>query len=98
MARHRGGVGWQLGWYTGHAMQGYVEGQGFHLLRAYTGHGLGRGLCEEPTIPSIGRPGTGACLADGLVLTIEPIVVASGAGAGAAVPDPPPAVALHPPS
>ena len=62
----------------GHAMQTYVEAKGFRLLREYTGHGLGRRLWEDPTIPSVGQPGTGPRLVDGLVFTIEPIVVAGG--------------------
>lgn len=60
----------------GHAMQSYVEGLGFRLLPQYTGHGVGRRLWEEPSIPAVGRPGTGARIVDGLVFTIEPIVVA----------------------
>jgi methionyl aminopeptidase len=64
----------------GHAMQRYVEAAGFRLLREYTGHGLGRRLWEAPSIPAVGEPGTGAPLVEGLVFTIEPIVVGSGAG------------------
>ena len=63
---------------VGHAMQTYVEGQGLRLLSQYCGHGLGRRLWEAPSIPAIGRPGEGAPLAEGLVFTIEPIVVAGG--------------------
>jgi methionyl aminopeptidase len=59
----------------GYAMQRYVEGQGFHLLRQYTGHGLGTRLWEAPSIPSVGQRGSGPKLVDGLVFTIEPIVV-----------------------
>jgi methionyl aminopeptidase len=57
-------------------MQTYVEGAGFRLLPQYTGHGLGRRLWEAPTIPAVGKRGTGARIVDGLVFTIEPIVVA----------------------
>ena len=63
----------------GHAMQTYVEGMGFQLLRQYTGHGLGRRLWEAPSIPAVGQPGTGAPIVDRLVFTIEPIVVAGSA-------------------
>ncbi len=63
----------------GHAMGTFVTARGYQLLRAYTGHGLGRRLWEPPTIPSVGRPGTGARIVEGLVLTIEPIVVGPGA-------------------
>ena len=63
----------------GHAMQHYVEAAGFRLLQEYTGHGLGRRLWEAPSIPAVGSPGGGALLVEGLVFTIEPIVVGSGA-------------------
>ncbi len=49
------------------------------LLREYAGHGLGRRLWEPPSIPAVGRPGTGASIVNGLVFTIEPIVVGPGA-------------------
>lgn len=70
----------------GAAMERYVAGQGFALLREYTGHGLGRRLWEPPTVPSVGRAGSGARLVEGLVLTIEPIVV-GGAAATVVGPD-----------
>jgi methionyl aminopeptidase len=57
-------------------MQSYVESRGFRLLPQYTGHGLGRRLWEEPSVPAVGRPGTGAPILDHMVFTIEPIVVA----------------------
>jgi methionyl aminopeptidase len=60
----------------GHAMQQHVEAQGFRLLRKYTGHGLGTRLWESPHIPSVGQEGTGPEIVEGLVFTIEPIVVA----------------------
>lgn len=58
----------------GQAMQSFVEAQGLRLLPGFTGHGLGRRLWEPPTIPAVGRRGTGPRIADGLVFTIEPIV------------------------
>lgn len=60
----------------GHAMQTYVEEQGCMLLSEYGGHGLGARLWEPPHIPSVGRRGTGLRIEEGLVFTIEPIVVA----------------------
>jgi len=60
----------------GDAMQSYVEGAGLRLLPQFTGHGLGRRLWEDPVIPALGRPGTGPRIEDGMVFTIEPIVVA----------------------
>jgi methionyl aminopeptidase len=59
----------------GYAMQLYAESRGFGVLREFTGHGLGRKMHEEPTVPSVGRPGTGPVIPEGLVITIEPILV-----------------------
>jgi methionyl aminopeptidase len=59
----------------GQAIQTYVEAHGMQVLRQYTGHGLGRRLWEEPTIPAFGRAGNGPPIVDGMVFTIEPIVV-----------------------
>lgn len=59
----------------GHAMQRYGERRGFGLIRGYTGHGLGHRMHEEPSVPFVGRPGTGPLLREGLVITIEPILV-----------------------
>jgi methionyl aminopeptidase len=59
---------------VGHAIQSYVESQGFSVVREYTGHGLGRHLHEEPTVLHHGRPGTGLSLRAGMVFTIEPMV------------------------
>jgi methionyl aminopeptidase len=59
----------------GHAIQRYVEAHGMHILRQFTGHGLGSRLWEEPTIPAFGRAGSGPLIVEGMVFTIEPIVV-----------------------
>jgi len=60
----------------GHAMQRYAERRGFGVIRdGFTGHGIGRRLHEEPSVPFVGRPGTGPLLTEGLVITIEPILV-----------------------
>lgn len=59
----------------GHAMQRYAETRGYGVLREYTGHGLGHQMHEEPLVPSVGRPHTGPLLQEGLVITIEPILV-----------------------
>jgi methionyl aminopeptidase len=67
-------VGGHLG-DIGHAMQTYVEGQGCRLLSRYGGHGLGSQLWEPPHVPSVGARGSGPVIEEGLVFTIEPIVV-----------------------
>jgi methionyl aminopeptidase len=59
----------------GYAMQLYASSRGFHVLPQFTGHGLGRRMHEEPSVPSVGRPGTGPVIPDRLVITIEPILV-----------------------
>jgi methionyl aminopeptidase len=56
------------------AIQSYVEGNGFSVVRDFVGHGIGRSLHEEPQIPNFGRPGRGKRLRPGMVLAIEPMV------------------------
>lgn len=59
----------------GYAMQQYAEAHGYSVIRECTGHGLGKRMHEEPTVPSVGHRGTGPVIPDGLVITIEPILV-----------------------
>lgn len=63
----------------GHAVQAYVEGQGFTVVREFVGHGIGTKLHEEPQIPNYGPAGRGPRLAEGMVLAIEPMVNAGRA-------------------
>lgn len=58
----------------GHAVQSYVESQGFSVVRDFVGHGIGTALHEEPQVPNYGEPGRGPRLQPGLVLAIEPMV------------------------
>ena len=58
----------------GHAVQDWVEEQGFSVVREFVGHGIGERLHEEPQIPNYGPPGRGPRLAEGMVLAIEPMV------------------------
>lgn len=58
----------------GHAVQSYVESQGFSVVREFVGHGIGTALHEEPQVPNFGNPGRGPRLRPGLVLAIEPMV------------------------
>jgi methionyl aminopeptidase len=58
----------------GHAIQTYVEGEGFSVVREYVGHGVGRAMHEDPQIPNFGQPGTGPVLRPGMVIAIEPMV------------------------
>jgi methionyl aminopeptidase len=56
------------------AVQGHVEGAGFSVVRDLCGHGIGRQLHEEPSIPNYGARGTGIILQEGMVLAVEPMV------------------------
>jgi len=57
-----------------HAIQQWVEANGFSVVREYVGHGIGRSLHEEPQIPNFGSPGQGPRLERGMVLALEPMV------------------------
>ena len=57
-----------------HAIQMHVENNGFSVVRAFVGHGIGRSLHEEPQIPNFGTKGIGPMLKKGMTLAIEPMV------------------------
>ncbi|SFB25080.1 MULTISPECIES: type I methionyl aminopeptidase [unclassified Bacillus (in: firmicutes)] len=57
-----------------HAIQTYVEANGFSVVREYVGHGIGQDLHEDPQIPHYGPPNRGPRLKPGMVLAIEPMV------------------------
>ncbi len=57
------------------AIQEYVENQGYHVTREYTGHGVGRDMHEGPQVPNYGRPGRGVLLRPGLTIALEPMVL-----------------------
>ncbi len=57
-----------------HAIQTYVESNGFSVVRAFVGHGVGAQLHEEPEVPNFGSPGRGPRLLPGMTLAIEPMV------------------------
>ena len=59
----------------GYAMQLYAESRGYGVVANFIGHGLGRRMHEPPEVPSVGQPGTGPTIPEGLVITIEPILV-----------------------
>jgi methionyl aminopeptidase len=58
----------------GAAVQGYVEAEGFSVVRDFVGHGIGRHLHEPPHVPNYGTRATGDLLLPGMVLAIEPMV------------------------
>lgn len=57
-----------------HAIQTFVESNGFSIVREYVGHGVGQELHEDPQIPHYGPPDKGPRLKPGMVLAVEPMV------------------------
>ena len=57
-----------------HAVQMYVESNGFSVVRSFVGHGVGRKLHEEPEVPNFGAPGRGPRLLPGMTIAVEPMV------------------------
>jgi len=57
------------------AIQQVVESQGLHVVREYTGHGVGRSMHEGPQVPNYGTPGTGVELRPGMTIALEPMVL-----------------------
>ena len=57
-----------------HAIQTYVESNGFSVVRTFVGHGVGAQLHEEPEVPNFGAAGRGPRLLRGMTLAVEPMV------------------------
>ncbi len=57
-----------------HAVQTYVEANGFSVVRAFVGHGVGEHLHEEPSVPNYGAPGKGPRLVRNMTIAVEPMV------------------------
>jgi len=58
----------------GNAVQTFVEAQGFSVIRALVGHGVGRELHADPKVPNFGLPKTGAQLHAGMTIAVEPMI------------------------
>ena len=58
----------------GHAIQSFVETEGFSVVKDYVGHGIGQAMHEEPQIPNYGPPHQGARIVEGMCLALEPMV------------------------
>lgn len=63
----------------GRAVEGEARRRGFRVIRELSGHGVGRAIHEEPTVPNYYEPRLRDRLTEGLVLTVEPILC-TGAG------------------
>ena len=57
------------------AIQHYVESNGYNVARDFTGHGIGKGMHEDPSVPNYGIAGTGPQLQVGMALAIEPMIL-----------------------
>jgi methionyl aminopeptidase len=62
------------------AIQNYVEGNGFSVVREYVGHGVGRSMHEEPQVPNFVDAKCNQKLRPGMTIAIEPMVNAGGPG------------------
>lgn len=56
------------------AIQTHIEANGYHIVRKYIGHGVGRQMHEEPEVPNFGTKGRGPRLVQGMTIAIEPMV------------------------
>ena len=63
----------------GAAVQEHAESHGFHVIRNFVGHGIGRKMHEEPQVYNYGKRGRGLELREGMVLAIEPMLCEIGA-------------------
>ena len=57
------------------AIQEFVEAHGYSVAREFTGHGIGKSMHEDPSVPNYGIAGTGALLKPGMALAIEPMIL-----------------------
>jgi methionyl aminopeptidase len=60
---------------VGSVIQKFVESEGFHLTRIYTGHGVGRIMWEGPQVPNYGVRGRGIPFRSGMTIALEPMVL-----------------------
>ena len=58
-----------------HAIQEYVESHKYNVCREFTGHGIGKEMHEDPSIPNYGKEGSGVRLEAGMALCIEPMIL-----------------------
>ena len=58
----------------GYAVQTHAESHGYGVVRALVGHGIGREMHEDPSVPNYGKKGTGMRLKAGMTICIEPMI------------------------
>ena len=63
-----------------HAIGTYIESAGFGVVKNFVGHGIGRQMHEDPSVPNFGKAGRGPKLRPGMVLAIEPMVMEDAEG------------------
>ena len=56
------------------AVQKYCESRGYGVVREFTGHGIGKAVHEDPSVPNYGTAGRGVRLLPGMTLAIEPMI------------------------
>lgn len=57
------------------AIQHYVESSGYSVARDFTGHGIGKSMHEDPSVPNYGIAGTGPLLQKGMAIAVEPMIL-----------------------
>lgn len=57
-----------------HVIGSFVKEEGYHVVKEFVGHGIGRDMHEDPQIPNYGEPDTGKRIEEGMVFCIEPMV------------------------
>lgn len=63
---------------AGSVIQELAESRGFGVVRDYAGHGVGRKIHEDPSVPNYGRPGSGSLLRPGMTFALEPMLTLGG--------------------
>jgi methionyl aminopeptidase len=58
----------------GYNVQTHAEANGFSVVRALVGHGIGKDMHEDPSVPNYGKKGTGIRLRNGMTIAIEPMI------------------------
>ncbi|MGI2335797.1 MAG: type I methionyl aminopeptidase [Dehalogenimonas sp.] len=59
---------------VGAAIQQYAESRGYGVVKEYSGHGIGREMHEDPSVPNYGKRGSGTLLKNGMTLALEPML------------------------